>query len=903
LKLLVNTLSGAVRRFPAIVLIAAVVVSLGLGGAGGDFFAQEEGGNDAFAPDAPELVAAERIAELFGEDSSESILQVIVTAEDGDVIDADGLAAVSAVSEAIAGGPLAGRLSERPDRPAIVSYLFPVQQAIQDGEAPPAPNDAEVKGIFTGSLTQLPPEQAGFVRGLLPEAVDASDGASPRGLVLVFVQGVGGDTGEFYAFVDLQADAADGITAAPLPAGHRAEPFSFELVFSTQDEFLDEVNRLFAAAGFIIVAILAIVFVILPAAGTRERLVAVAGFAAVFVAVGLLVLEVVPPLVTLAVVALVLLTWTFTTKGLRRTAADTMMTMVAILFAINWVAGAWKILYDEPNPMTQIIPILLIGLGVDYSIHLNSRYRDEVASGHTVSNGVGVAIRTVGVALVLATVTTAVGFLTNITNDIRALQQFGVLSAVGIVASFVLMLTLVPSVRLLLDRRAEARGTFEPATLEGGESRALPRVIGRTSWLPENAAVYTVVVALVLGGVGAFGVTKLEAKFSFLDFVPTSSPVRDTFRTLLDEFGGGFGETTQVLVEGDLATAESWNALAQSVQNAGDTPNVLTFGDLPSVDGIHTLAARLADQTSEGFNPAVGQAAAQVGLGPDLTVSPGADVTPLFEAVAAAAPDQFSRLVNTDGGYNVAQFEFGTQAGEEFAGQLRVDLNEDFTPARNAGLDATATSDEIINDVIVTTLRDSQVSSLFITLAAALVLLVVNFLIEARRPFLGVVTTVPVVLVVLWAFGVMAGLGIPFGPVTATIAALAIGIGIPYMIHITHRYQEDRLRYDDPNEAIRSTLTHTGGALAGSALTTMAGFGILVTSTTIPFQQLGFVTAYTIGLALLAGILVLPSMLALWDRWHRNRGEESLDRAQVEHILHGVPPGERQVPSDTPALD
>ena len=81
--------------------------------------------------------------------------------------------------------------------------------------------------------------------------------------------------------------------------------------------------------------------------------------------------------------------------------------------------------------------------------------------------------------------------------------------------------------------------------------------------------------------------------------------------------------------------------------------------------------------------------------------------------------------------------------------------------------------------------------------------------------------------------------GIPFGPVTATISALAIGIGIPYMIHITHRFLEDRERTNSVGEAIELTLSNTGGALAGSAITIVAGFGILVTSTTIPFRQFG----------------------------------------------------------------
>ena len=65
----------------------------------------------------------------------------------------------------------------------------------------------------------------------------------------------------------------------------------------------------------------------------------------------------------------------------------------------------------------------------------------------------------------------------------------------------------------------------------------------------------------------------------------------------------------------------------------------------------------------------------------------------------------------------------------------------------------------------------------------------------------------------------------------------------------------------------------------------MAGFGILVTSTTIPFRQFGFVTAYTILLAMLAAVLVLPSMLVLWDRWHRRRGHDPIDTAVLHEAL------------------
>ncbi len=226
-----------------------------------------------------------------------------------------------------------------------------------------------------------------------------------------------------------------------------------------------------------------------------------------------------------------------------------------------------------------------------------------------------------------------------------------------------------------------------------------------------------------------------------------------------------------------------------------------------------------------------------------------------------------------------------TQGGESGAAQLNTDVRDAFAPVDAAGLSAVPTSDEIINDVVITSLSDSQLSSLLITVVAAALLLMLNFFIEARRPGLGLITIFPVALVMLWAFGLMPALGLAFGPVTATVSALAIGIGVPYMIHITHRYQEDRTRFATPEEAIKSTTTNTGGALAGSAFTTVAGFGILTTASLVPFQQLGLVTAYTIAMALVGAVVVLPSLLVLWDRWHRRRGEDPVDAKALAQAL------------------
>ena len=395
------------------------------------------------------------------------------------------------------------------------------------------------------------------------------------------------------------------------------------------------------------------------------------------------------------------------------------------------------------------------------------------------------------------------------------------------------------------------------------------------------------IIALVLAVVGEFGRQQLSTEFSFTDFVPTDNPLLVALDLLTDEFSGGFGETTNVLVEGDVATVDAHNAQVDAFETLGSTPDVLTVAGDASATSILSLIDSLTDPASPTFSPEVAAAAESAGLGDDLRAPAGADVPGLYAAVAAAAPDSFATLMHDagSGDYDATLWTITTQAGDARVSELRENLDVAFAPVVSAGVTAIPTSNAVISDVVVQSLQESQLQSLLITLAAATLLLVINFWFESRRPLLGVITMLPVGLVVLLTFGMMALTGIPFGPVTATISALAIGIGVPYTIHITHRFQEDRIRFASTEEAIQSTTLHTGGALAGSALTTMAGFGSLVTSNLTPFQQFGAVTFYAIGFALLMSLLLLPSMLVLWDRWHSKRGEDAVDAHAVEDVF------------------
>lgn len=844
MKAIVSALAAFSRRMPWVVIVLSLVATAAFGAFAGQ--AEIASGNEGFAPDSEEIAAQERIGEKFGGESAGSTMQMIIREDGGDVITVEGLRTAIETAEVIRASEVGESLVESEQQPGVVHYLSGVEGAMAaQGMTIDQMTDDLVKQFYVASLDpeEASPEQVSFLSRLVSSDYDEATVSSSGGMVLAFVGTYPGDTTEDSFNNQVEAESALADDLATIETDLEVRPFSFGLLLTGVDDFTSEVGQLFALAFGVIVLILAFVYWLSPG---REG------------------------------------SWL---GSIRRTVADISVTMLTIVMAIGIMQGAGYLLeqvgvIDAFSAPTQIVPILLIGLGVDYAIHLISRYREEIGEGLEVDGAMTGAVKSVGVALFLATVTTVIGFLTNVFNPVPALKDFGILAAVGIVVAFLLMLTFVPAVRLVLDRRAERKGTLPVSALEAHGERILPRIMEKLAVLTEKAAIPTLVVALALGGLGFYGFTQLDTRFSFTDFLPDDSEYVATLDILTEDFGGGFGETTDVLVE---ATPEQ--GIDGSVHNALVAANAALV-DVPDVQTIETAQGPFVNANSPigilGQFFAEGPASAPeevlaavqaVGMREDMTVPDDADVAPLYAAILAAAPEQAAQVIAMDGDQvDALLWDITTTAGEDVT-DLRTGLDEAFAPVEELGASAIATSDNIISDVVVNNLTASQSQSLFITIAVSALVLVVSFWFESRRWFLGIITIAPVALVVLWTYGLMYATGIPFGPVTATIAALSIGIGVPFTIHIARRFQEDRRANHDAEVAMRLTMRHTGGALAGSAFTTMAGFGVLITSSLTPFRQMGQVTVYAIGLSLLAAVLVLPSMLALWDSWHRKRGD------------------------------
>jgi uncharacterized protein len=813
-RVLFDVLSDAVIRRSWAVIIAVLLVTGGLGYLNGQMVSE-----DGVAVDNELSAALETLGDQFGD--RQSVVQVVVESSDGrDVRSADALRTSLAIQQAIRRSEVGDTLIEGEQPPPIASYLGGAEQALSAAGLDPGDlDDEQVRELQDRALEQLPPQVGALFEGLVGE------GEPPTaGLILVFQDTEGLDDDGTLA---QQQRLADVVATVEVPEGLSVEPFSFGLLLGTAD-IGPEIGRLFGTAILIILVVLGFVYWLAPEAGQRWRI------------------------------------------G-RRTVADVGLTLTVIVLAVVWMQGLGVLLGPDYlgligyfSPQTQIVPILIVGLGVDFAIHLLARYRAEAGRTGDPAASLTTTFRTVGLTLLLCTAATAIGFLTNLANPVDFLATLGVLAAAGIVAAFVLTLTFLPAVRLQLDRRAARRGRLPQAALGSQRESTLPQLMGRTAWLAERVPVATLVVATLLVAVGGYGFTQLDSEFELTDFVPQDDPRLATFATLTEQFGGGFEESTEVLLEGEVATPAGHDAQVAALGRVGAIDDVETLGEVPDATSVVSVLSQ-----AFGDEALAGQLA-QAGVQDDLTVASDADVPALYRLLLGELPGADEVLAETADGW-LARVELRTSAGQEGAARLQAELQEAFAPLADANVAATATSQQIVQARIGEDIEDSQLVSLLIALGAAMLLLVVHYTLSARRPLVGVLTVLPVGLVLALTFGTMALTGIPLNPVTATLAALSIGIGVPFTIHVTSRFLEERARVYDGTSAIRRTVAQTGGALAGSALTTAIGFGVLITSTLVPFEQLGYVIVYAIVFSLAASVLVLPSLLTLWDAADRRR--------------------------------
>lgn len=552
-----------------------------------------------------------------------------------------------------------------------------------------------------------------------------------------------------------------------------------------------------------------------------------------------------------------------------RSLADTAVTIIGVILTALWEIGLSGYLGPEGlnkingiTPISIIVPVLLVGLTVDYSLQIVTRRREERDADPRRATSRAVAVT--GAAIGLGALTTALSFLTNLASPLSPIKDFGILAACGITAGFFIMTSLVPAVRILGDRRRLARGrplrTRPVIDSVPGVRRLVAPTVVRCARHPK----LTLLAVAALAGAAVAGGLNVDTEFNQDEFLPEDSEVVQDLRLARDEVGGLTSTITGVVITDldDPAAARALVALDDLLRGPANGLASSSDGAAPSglarpeqVSGVvGTTLVSLAEQTVPGARGV-------------LTDGSPTELAELYQQVSEAAPDEFAVIASmgraSEGDVTLIgiQARFGHESEARDLYQSADDLWSDDAPGS-----FTVTGSQINPVVTGDAVARSQTTATFITVLTALALLTAYFWRAHRRPLLGVITVAPIVVVLTLLLGIMWVLGINYNALTALLTSLTIGIGVDYTIHFAHRYLLERDQGVPLMEALTSTANSVGGALFGSATTTALGFIVLAFAPLLVVSQLGILIAVTGLLSMMAATIILPCLLALADR-------------------------------------
>ena len=587
-----------------------------------------------------------------------------------------------------------------------------------------------------------------------------------------------------------------------------------------------------------------------------------------------------------ATVFLVLIVVGFTLRSFRIVG----LTFLGLAMTLVWLKGLSNLVgLNSSLTLDLVVPIAMISLGVDFLIHAVVRYREERTRHPEPSLALLAGFTGVLGALTLAMLSDGIAFLANVTSGIETIIGFGIGAGIAVGAGYVIMGLFLPLVIMRLDQRHpsvllhSASGRSPPTLQYGATIAGVVVALARLRWvvLPVAAAVTVASVYLAF---------QLEPRLDIKDFFDEDSDFVIGLDKLDQHTAAAVsGEPAILYIQGDLTAAESLAGLSELLERLSNNE---FLGK--SEDGRVSLYSRpilrmLSRLTGSDY--AMAQVEATTGVAvtdldgnqvPDGPEQVGAAYSymvehgvPLNSNTMVYDPIQVQEIVFYDPARPQDQATIivvgvlGTRQQANI-GAARESLERDLAPLSGlstisfAGLTGSPFTRE---STLRATTRALNIS-LPVAVAACLVLLTIWM----RSLSLAVVTTIPIGLVVSWLYAFMYLAGYHLNFVTATIAAVSIGVGIDYSIHMTQRFRQEMAGGQEPVVALRAAAAGTGVALTGSAASSVIGFAVLGFAPMPLFSAYGVITATMIFMAAIATLLVLPSLLILVARASPPRG-------------------------------
>ena len=537
-----------------------------------------------------------------------------------------------------------------------------------------------------------------------------------------------------------------------------------------------------------------------------------------------------------------------------RSVRATFISMGVVIIGVMWAFGILGLLQYEITVLTALIPPLIIVIGIPNCIFLINKYQQEIKKHGNQALSLQRVISKIGNATLMTNVTTASGFATFIVTDSKLLKEFGIVASINIIGIFILSLLIIPIVYSFL----------HPPKTKHLKHLNKKWVDGFVNWTvrmvkEKRIAIYITSIILLIASI--IGIYQIDISGSPIEDMPKNEQFFKDIRFFEEEFDGIM--PVEIVVDTKRPKGVLKPTTLKRMDQLGEV-----IEEIPELSRPVSVV-NLIKYSKQAFYNGI----------PKYYQLPTSQENTFIMDVARKSSDNGDLLKSfvdsTGQNARITTFmkDVTTERMEEIEGKLQENINKLFPKERyNVYMTGSA----------LLFLKGTKylVKNLILSLALAigLIALFMAYLFRSFRMI--IISLIPNLLPLVVTAGVMGFAGVPIKPSTILVFSIAFGISVDDTIHFLAKYRQELIASKWKIKAsVYAALKETGVSMFYTSIVLFFGFSVFVISNFGGTVALGALVSATLLFAMLANLVLLPSLLLSLEKSIANK--ETLKKPQI----------------------
>lgn len=521
-----------------------------------------------------------------------------------------------------------------------------------------------------------------------------------------------------------------------------------------------------------------------------------------------------------------------------RSMRATLISMVVVLIGVAWALGTLGFLGYEITVLTALIPPLIIVIGIPNCIFLINKYQQEVAKHGNQIKSLQQVIVKIGNATLMTNLTTASGFATFILTNSKLLKEFGIIASINVIGIFILSLLVIPIAYSFMPLPKAKH-------LNHLKNKSIDRFVKWMENKVRHKRISTYMITLFALITSIIGMYQIEISGSILEDMPKKQSFFKDILFFDREFEGIV--PLEILIDTQrkdgamkLSTLKRMERLSKLIDEIPELS--------PSLSVVNAL--KYAKQAYYNGNPKYYQLP---------SAQENRFILSYFDTEKTDSGENvLSNYVDETGQYarmTTYMTDIDTERMEEIEAELNKGIAKIF-PEERYQVQLTGKA--------LLFLKGTKylVKNLILSLSLAIFLIALFMAYMFRSYKMILISLIPNLLPLLITAGMMGFLGIPIKPSTILVFSIAFGISVDDTIHFLAKYRQELIASKwKIQRSVYAALKETGVSMFYTSIVLFFGFSVFMSSEFGGTVALGGLVSATLLFAMLANLILLPSLL------------------------------------------